>query len=182
MEDFIYILIGIAWIAFSIYGQQKKLKEKQRKAAQRQAESQESAEDYYSEPETEEQASGSFIDNILNEFEIKEEKPAYETIYHRRLREEQEREKAAKEARRSDVKKPVLESVEKIGGGIEGNSSLSMDYFETRNKKYKIKDRIQSENIESLAEMGDEIGDEIASSFSLRKAVIYNAILERPYE
>ncbi len=182
MEDFIYILIGIAWIAFSIYGQQKKLKEKQRKAAQRQAESHENSADYYSESEKEEQASESFIDNILNEFEIKEEKPAYETIYHRRLREEQEQERAAEEARRSDVKKPIIDSVEKIGGGIEGNSSLSMDYFETRNKKYKIKDRIQSENIQNVVEMGDEIGDENDSTFSLRKAVIYNAILERPYE
>ncbi|MDZ7743207.1 MAG: hypothetical protein U5Q03_16090 [Bacteroidota bacterium] len=162
MEDLIYILIGVAWIAFSIYGQQKKLKEKQRKAAQRRAESRESSEDYYHEPEKEEQNSGSFLNNIMNEFELKEEKPEYETIYHRRLREEKEREIEAEKARRAAHDQPTIESVESIGGGVEGNSSLSKDYFESRDKKYKIRKNIQSKDTQEVIEVGDEIGVNMA--------------------
>ena len=175
MEDFIYILIGIAWIAFSIYGQQKKLKEKQRRAAERSGKQEESEQDTYREDEKEE----SFIDQIFHEFEQEEQKPEYETIYQRQRREEK-----AKKATKNPFEKQNLESIEQMGTAIEGNSSLSKDYF--RNRRAKAKDRITNtdnpEKVQEVIDLDAENETENASTFSLRNAVIYQTILERPYD
>lgn len=165
MEDIIYILIGIAWIGFSIYSQQRKLKKKQQEARERRGADEQQAEDHIEREEP------SLFDKLFEEYASEpESEPEPET--YRQPQPVQE--------------KPLpkfYDSVERAAsraGLMESNSRLSTDYYNLSEDITKDPKKKKKEDQSHIYDY--EYEDPETLDFDLRTAVIYSVILERPYD
>lgn len=165
MEDFIYILLGIAWIGFTIYNQQKKLKQKQERAAQKSKPSGVSEAHAYEPPPEKEK---SFLEKLMEEIS---DEPVEDPIQRHFTEDEPQ------QTYQGFNKAESVERAKSVGDIIENNSALSKEYFK-RTEKNDIKDQ---EEEEEFTYYEPENYVEYLADFDLRKAVIYSAILERPY-
>ena len=151
MEDFIYILIGVIWLAASIY---KATQKKKQKAQQNKPVTPSTPESAYR-PETR-----SLIEELLGGQQVSIPEPAViETEYSDPMFEEVEANKSV-ESFQSEYTKLGHRGLEALSG--EGVSSLGNITFEDVMKKQKNK-------------------TSGPVKIDLRKAIIYSAILERPY-
>jgi hypothetical protein len=151
MEDLIYILGGIAWVAYSIYNarQKKKLKEERERTVHQ-------AEPAY-EPEPATSPTRSIFEEIL------------------------------KETGFEDTDDEIEEYVQPVPAAIPANPQ----YFTYEDTEMEIKAAEEHYKKEVPAFMEHMIAENLpyhemkekthSNIFDLRKAVIYSAILERPY-
>jgi len=182
MDDFIYILLGVAWIGYSIYSSQKKLKEKQQKARRSGEQSQGQSTKY-----TEESKPKSFIDRLFEEFEEKPE-PSYEEIGNEFDVADQERQKVEQPQREiKDTKYQSgtysVEDARTVNDIVESNSDLSSDYFKQKSRSSARKRDEEWEERKKKhyqTSFYDEETDEDDIDFDLRQAVIFSEILNRP--
>lgn len=155
MEDFIYILIGIAWIAYSLYSQGQKQKRKQQ-----------------SQPETEpeEELSGveqnlqSFIDKKLNLdqiFEVDEPDNEYLDSPYSKI-------DVVEEKDESSYFKPAT----------EGSSAFKADEAKKAKPVIVVEEEFIEDDESDERRQGILFGDD---EFDLKKAVIYSEILNPPY-
>ena len=184
MDDILYIILGVAWVAWSLYSnkikQEKKKAEKaemERQALERRAiEAQtgtlvhQSAE--YSNPVNEVppvvvKPGRSILEEIFgDEFTIKEE--AEEEIFTPEVDEKSWQNKM------KDYAKVENSSLEDI------TEEVSADYFEkqySQRSKPEVQVVAKKKPVEEVAFQLDELSEE----FNLRKAVIYSEILRAPY-
>jgi len=152
-EDFIYIIIGLIWVAFSIYkGTQKK-----KSVARRDLND-------TSEEVPQEEKKKSFFDEFLNQIVTEEEPPPYEpvtteTSYSEPIVEEQEEEEEKKVFSYDDFYE-------------ESNYNVENDVYEVKPAlEVDVKDELKSQ----LKGKNDQ------SRFNLKKAIIYSEILNRRY-
>ncbi len=156
MEDFIYILIGIAWIAYSVYNQGQKQKRKQQ--AKSPVETEEETPDI-------EQKLKSFLDKKLNfdkilDFEEQTEEyidSPYSAI------------DIVEEKDESEYFKAETEGVSAFESEPEAKAVEVMDY-----KMGETEEQEESNN--PLEGIFSETGE-----FDLKKAIIYSEILNPPY-
>ena len=168
MEDIIYILIGIAWIGFSIYSQQKKLKKKQQEAKKARGT------DNYQAEEKAEQEETSLFDRLFEEHESGQE-------YEPELEPETYRQQAGVSEKPDWKTYGTVEQVTSKADIVESNSKLSADYYDLG--KDKIKDpKKQAKKSDKSYDYDYEYEDKKSVDFDLRSAVIYSAILDRPYD
>jgi len=156
MEDFIYVLVGVAWVAYSIYNQGQKQKRKQESKSEVR-----SVEVY---PKTE-----SKFESILNEkfnfeglFEVEESKDDY-----------------------LDTQFSELDVVEKKEAHsfsyseIEGVSALGTRQEVSPSEGIRNEKEVHEEDEMMNNLIGDLLNDR--GEFDVRKAVIYSEILNPPY-
>ncbi len=182
MEDIIYILIGIAWIGFTLYNSQRKLKQKQEKARQAQQESGDQTSAY-----EERSKSKSFIDSLLEEFEEKTSLSGEKTYETKTPAPEKQDsfEETVRKRREADYHSiKSVEEYESIENVVEDNSQLSSNYFnrhkETKDKKQKA-DKVKDERKSGLAYDESFYDEEVLDfEFDLKQAVIYSEILNKP--
>jgi hypothetical protein len=159
MDDLIYLLLFVAWIAFAIYrnNQKKKLREQQRaKAASGEPE------------EVPEKSPGSLLEEILlgeESIEVQEE-PLY----------------GLEDTDRITAKEPVFQQREEPRDfddeynlrGITSIEELDLKTGKEKSEKGKIE-------LESILVLDFEESENEPLEFDLRKAVIYSEILNRRY-
>lgn len=151
MEDFIYILIGVIWLAASIY---KATRKKKQKAQQNKAVPSNTPENTHR-PETR-----SLLEELLGGQQPSIPEPAViETEYSDAMFEEAEANKASKSFQSEYTKlgHSELEALSEEGVSSLGNITF-YDVMKEQKKKTSTPVKI-----------------------NLRKAIIYSAILERPY-
>ncbi|MFO8128757.1 MAG: hypothetical protein R6T99_02510 [Bacteroidales bacterium] len=162
MEELIYILLGVLWLVFTFYSQGKK--KKQREAAR-------SVQTDHSEPSS---ASDTLFDDFFGDQEsdlVPGEFQKVEDAAEQRLREAQ---KAIKEGFEDEHEKLKIQSVEKRGKKYFSEERLK-EFFDN------IKDDSKLEEPQpSIRDFMDQ-DDEGNLHIDLRKAIVYQAILERPY-
>ncbi|MCF8234452.1 MAG: hypothetical protein K9G67_05460 [Bacteroidales bacterium] len=179
MDDFIYILLGVAWIGYSIYSSQKKLKEKQQKARRSGEQSHGQSTEY-----SEESKPKSFIDRLFEEFEEKPE-PSYEEIGNDFDRAKQKVNQPQREVKETKYQ-PATYSVEDartMNDMVESNSGLSSDYFKNKSgSSARTKDEEWEERKKKHYQTSfyEDEQDEEEVDFDLRQAVVFSEILNRP--
>lgn len=162
MDDVLYILIGVAWVAYSIYSYNQKAKK-------RQADRQSLPQEEYDIPDSEEQSQPkkSAFEEMISEFQSYSRQESESLPFHSREKE-------------TFVTEPEIESVENVSSieeTTESNSSLSKEML----KQYLEKDHKKEMFVETdVAEYYNEIETEQKFDFDLRKAIIYSEILKRP--
>lgn len=151
MDDLIYILVGVAWVAYSIYSaqQKKKLKEERERTVPQ-------AEPAY-EPEPNTSPSRSIFEEIF------------------------------KEAGLEELNDEIEETIKPVAAQIPAQPRYFT--YEDTNVEIKAADELLQKEFPAFSEHFvaenmpySEMKEKTHSNiFDLRKAVIYSAILERPY-
>lgn len=154
MEDFIYILLLIAWIAFAFYRRSRQ------KQAARQPRPEPKPEPSSSQPSWEEILFGK--ENEEPEMEHTEEIPEMAT------------EPAASKVNHPDSQEGV--SLEKMFGSMESIPSKTMKGEKEKPQRTEPEKVQVAKSIKSKLQSGD------FDYFDLRQAVIYSEILNRPYD
>jgi len=162
MEDVLYILIGVAWVAYSIYSYKQKAKKQQvakQSITQRE----------YEIPDSEEQPQQkqSALRNIISEFQSYSQKESGSSPYYT-----PENESVFSEAEANSVEN--ISSIEEL---TESNSPLSQEMLNQYLKKdYDKEITIENKDIDKDIDNNTEIEFE----FDLKKAIIFSEILKRP--
>ena len=171
MDDILYIIIGVVWLAISIYQSQRKMKQKQQKAAQRNLENEAAV------PVEEEQPKKrSFIDEILEELnsERSDSPPTPPPPPPARPRNEVN----------TSAGNISVENYRSARDMLESGSKLSKEYYNRNKKTGKYDNRLASQKVISdiieIEEYDEEIED-FEFDFNLREAIIYSEIINRPY-
>jgi len=182
MDDYLYILIGIIWLAVSIYQSQRKMKQKQQKAAQRRMENTEDLQDGEEEYMPKRR---SFIDEIFEELNkeggeypygetVSSPPPSTPSPY-------------KTDERPSDGNRYGAYSVESYRSAAdmtEPGSELSKEYFR-KTRDFIITGYVSIPQTElnpmRLIDDEDDENEGFEFDFDLRSAVIYSEILNRPY-
>ncbi len=159
MEDFLYILIGVAWLVYSVYKSQNK------KTANRQAASKkdEDLRDESLEPASEEsygQARNSSYNSMIEELLGRVTEPAY-----------------APAQPVAEVQEPTFSQSWKT------RTDLLKEQRELAKPKYESIEFIDTSPVRLEEDIGHNYTDELYEgfdSFDLRTAVIYSEILKRP--
>jgi len=156
MEDFIYVLVGVAWVAYSIYNQSQKQKRKQ------ELKSEVRKEEVFSKTERNfesilnkkfnfeslfevEESNDEYLDSQYSELDVVEKKEAY------------------------SFTNSKTEGVSAFGTKLEVSPSQVI--------RNETEDHEEEEYVNNL--IGDLLNDR--SEFDMRKAVIYSEILNPPY-
>lgn len=172
MDDFLYILLGIAWLGWSLYSNKQKMDKKRAEQAEQQRRAQmeapESDEKSYIPPPVYEPAPRrSILDELFGD-QIPTRPEAEEETYIPDVDEQ------SWERKMIEYKKIEAESQEEI------REEVSSDYFTRQYAERNIaedqrvvNDRPDYEEIESPEESPEE--------FDLKKAVIYSEVLRAPY-
>ena len=160
MDDVLYILIGVAWVAYSIYSYNQKAKKQQ-------ADKQSLSKEKYNITNSEEQPKQSAFKEMISEFQSYSRQKSESSPFYSPEKE-------------TFVTEPEIESVENISSieeTTESNSPLSKEML----KQYLEKD--QDKKMPDETEVTDDyniIETEQKFDFDLRKAIIYSEILKRP--
>lgn len=157
MDEILYILMGIAWLAYSLYSNKQKMDKK--RAAQGQ--------DYDATETPAPQRPRSIFDEIFSE-ELPDESEARQEEYIPEIEEQ------SWQKRQAAYAASEAQSLEQIVDEVPS------DYF---TKQYALYNReVQEEEKPVLLEEVDEIAKpETIDDFDLKKAVIYSEILRAPY-
>lgn len=159
-EDLIYIVIGVIWIAFSIYkGMQKKKAQKQQPH--------DDEHEYEPEPVKKKTAFESFIDEIL----VEEEPTPYKPVSY--------------DSEPEPVEEPVKEE-EKVFSyeNFQDRKVFSYDdYYEESNyqKDLSVYEKADTQSKELNQQLKTSRKKRRKPHFNLRKAVIYSEILNSRY-
>lgn len=158
MDDFLYILIGIAWIAYSFYS--NKQKQDRKKAAR----------EMQADPAPHTTTQAPTVKSILEEILMGELKPADKPeVYAEKMPEPEYI--PAPEAVSSETVTTEAASLEYI------TEEVPSDYFETEYKGRREEKRMASRPDPEPEPDTDESVSEIAMEFNLKTAVIYAEIL-----
>ena len=150
MEEFIYIIIGVIWIAASIYrATQKKKQGAQKKPGEQQVQEEGTV-----------SQTRSLLEELLNGQQVSIPEPVVNEIYDEYEFEEAEEEKKPFTSFQSEYENFGLKGIESLSG--KGTSSHGRIMF-----KDELKDTVKKRQGQNKV--------------NLRKAIIYSAILERPY-
>ncbi|GEM_PF-937179 len=184
MDDFLYIILGVAWVAWSIYSnkikQDKKRAEKaemerqaqQRRAAEIQNQTQTSRQPDYTVPTIE-------IPPVI----AKPERSILEEIFGEEFTIQQEAEEEAytPEIDERNWQKRINEYAKGENTSLEEiTEEVSADYFE---KKYSEEYKSEEQHVINKRS-DDEVEfqlDELNEEFDLKKAIIYSEIIRAPY-
>jgi len=159
MENLIYILIGIAWVAYSLYSARQKAIQKQQSAGMPSRGPSQSS----PLPIPGNQGEGkSLFDDILREL-TGETRPVPQQVY---------------PTEDIPVKKVMPKSVSEINQKFEGYSGYK--FVSTVSTELPLNDSVHDWENQELP--GQKLKDErIADRFNLREAVIYSELLNRKY-
>lgn len=191
MEEFIYILLLVIWVAASLF--------KKSKAKQKQAASQPKAQEKQADPPQKEADLGELLEEFLGggkktsapaTVEAKEEISRKDERRQRRDRREEERRpifSASEDLPRSIYgEADVGEETESMVEEYQEESGVKEDFeFSAEGKVETIEDLIQSHSrqdamAQARAELEEEEGGRLAD-FDLRQAVVFSEILNRKY-
>lgn len=164
MDDILYIILGIAWIAFTVYSNKQKAEKKRADQMQRPPEQDDSP----VEPPNQPIPARNIFEEIFNEPQpaIPEAEPEVyipevpEPLYGNKTAKYQEKE---------------AESLEEI------KPEVSVNYFEDHYKSGYKNEESHRVLIDIQREEEDELKTEITEEFDLRKAVLFSEILRAPY-
>lgn len=177
MDDIIYIVIGVVWLAVSIYQSQRKMKQKQQKAAQRNMDNDEPTDQSYEEQSPKKK---SFIDQILEEMNKEEEEhtPYSEAVPppppQPLVENKSENYYRTKSVENYQSRSDMPESESRLSGEYYSKSKFSKRAYRAFNQE-KNKEEV------SLFDDYDNEIEDFKFDFDLRNAVIYSEILNRPY-
>lgn len=172
MDDFLYIILGIAWLGWSLYSNKQKMDKKRAEQAEQQRRAQMEASEsderpYIPPPAYEPAPQRSILDELFGD-QMPTHPEAEEETYIPDV-DEQSWEKKMKEYRKVEA-----ESQEEI------REEVSSDYFTRQYAERNIaegqrviNDRPDYEEVETAEELQEE--------FDLKKAVIYSEVLRAPY-
>lgn len=172
MDDFLYLLLGLAWVGWSLYSNKQKLNKKREEQAEQQRraqmESSENREHQYTPPPVYEPAQPR---NILEELfgdQIPRQPEAEEEVYIPDIDEK------SWEKKMSGYKKNEAESLEEI------REEVSSDYF---TKQYAERYSAQDQRVvnDRPDYEGEETTEELRHEFDLKRAIIYSEVLRAPY-
>jgi len=157
MDDFLYILIGIAWVAYSFYS--NKQKQDRKKAAR----------ELQGKP-VPQPTQAPTVKSILEEILMGEVKPVERPV-EAKIEEFEPEYLPTTEAVSSETIRTEAESLEVIADEVPAN------YFEKEYAAHNEGERVVSQFDHEPEIETDEPGSEIARDFDLRTAVIYAEIL-----
>lgn len=172
MDDFLYILLGIAWLGWSFYSNKQKMDKKRAEQAEQQRRAQmgtpkSDEKPYIPPPVYEPTPQRSILDELFGD-QIPNRPEAEEETYIPDIDEQ------SWEKKMTEYKKTEAQSQEEI------REEVSSDYFTRQYAERNIpedqrvvNDRPDYEEVESLEESQEE--------FDLKKAVIYSEVLRAPY-
>lgn len=163
MDDILYIVLGVAWLAYSLYSNKQKLDKK--RAQQVEQMSEPNQENQTSEP-LEEAPRRTLLEEMFGEIES-EYTEAEEEIF---IPEVDER---ATERRMRDYSRNEAESLEVI------KDEVPLDYFTRRYASGYA--AIEDKNEVKIVLEEEKEDEEVSEKFNLMKAVIYSEILRAPY-
>ncbi len=169
MEDLIYIIIGLLWLVFTFYTSSKKRKQKQQEKTRPSQTSQESQEQ-------------NILEELFGKTEIYKQKadPLHPYSDNELIYESSEFESVDSEDSvtfEDEYENKGISSVETVGNRYYSDADkTSYQELVKRAQSHRI-DNIETEDLYN-EEPDDNI---IKKDFNIRKAVIYQAILERPY-
>jgi len=162
MEDALYILIGIAWVAYSIYSYNQKAK-KQQAAKHSIPKNEYNSSDL----ETQTQEKQSSLKNIISEIQSYSKQEFDSSPYY----------SYENESDFSETKLDSIENISSVEDVIESNSPLSKEmtnqYLVENLEKEKSN---ENTNISEIIEKNTDT----EFDFDLKKAIIYSEILKRP--
>jgi hypothetical protein len=159
MEDYIYILGGVAWLAYSLYNQNQKQKKKQQ--AKMNAELEDGTEEEVS-PSIEDTFS-KFVNQKLNLesiFDVEENKEEYLDSPYSEIDVVEEKDESA-------YFNPKTEGVSAFKAKVD-----SMQGAETEIEKVEEEEKLNDLTLNQ---------EDIAEGFDVKKAIIYSEILNAPY-
>ena len=167
MEDVLYILIGVAWVAYSIYSYNQKAKRQQEARKKISQGNQNDNSNYEEQIEPPKRA----FDDIFSKIQSFSEKEFDSSPYYSPEEE-------------TVFAEPEIESIENISSVeevTESNSPLSKEMFQG----YLEKDKNKIERKEVAQKEYDATNNQIEENeeffeFELKKAIIYSEILKRP--
>lgn len=177
MDDFLYIILGIVWIAWSLYSNKQKMDRKRAEQAQREAEKRQYRaetvqtenipEPYQTVKPVVKSPERSILEEIFGEY-IPAEPEAVQDEYVPEVDEQSWQRKMAGYSR-SEV-----QSLEEI------KEEVSADYFKDRySQQYKTVEQEVTKPITTDYEENEEPG--LHEEFDLKKAILYSEILRAPY-
>jgi replicative superfamily II helicase len=165
MDDILYIILGIAWLAYSFYANKQKMDKK--KSNQAKALREQQARREYQPEQSEQVPRKSVLEELFGEISS-EYTEAQEEIYIPEVDEDTTKRKLAEYAHNE------AESLELI------KEEVPFDYFL---KKYESGYKTVNENFHDALKIEEEDKEieELTEKFNLSKAVIYSEILRAPY-
>lgn len=173
MDDYIYIILGVLWLAYTIYQSQRKLKQRQQKAAARDQKT-----PAIQEESVKSQKTKTLFDELFGEYTdpLKEN---IETLRDENVSTVSEKKQAIEATGEKRAKS--VETFTRLGDAPESNSPLSKRYFSQHNlAASRIIEQTQMGD-EDMMEEYDELLYDWDFDFDLKQAVIYSEILNRPY-
>ncbi len=165
MDDILYIILGIAWLAYSLYANKQKVDKRRADKAKELRERQELQE--YQPSQSDEIPRKSVLEELFGEISS-EYAEAQEEIYIPEVDEDIIKRKLAENAYNE------AESLEVI------KDEVPVDYF---TKRYESGYKTVNENFHNTSKIKEEEKEieELTEKFNLSKAVIYSEILRAPY-
>ena len=161
MDDFLYIIIGIIWVIYSLYSNKQKQQKKRMLEEQRRIDP--DAPPAPARPR-------SILEQILDpEPEIPETAPQPYEEY------KEHQEEYSYETQQPVQFKPVIQSLETITNEVSG--SYFDNQYASRGDANYYDNRVMSESTHNEIPLAEELVEE----FDLRKAVIYSEILNPRY-
>ncbi len=163
MDDILYIVLGIAWLAYSLYSNKQKM---DKKRAQQAEQMREHPQGEYSPEPVNEAPRRSLFEEMFDEI-APEYNEAQEDTYIPEVDE------STLKRRMNEYSRNEAESLEVI------RDEVPADYFTTRySSGYQ---QMEDKKEEKIVLQEEEEDDEMTEKFNLTKAVIYSEILRAPY-
>lgn len=165
MDDFLYILIGIIWVVYSLYA--NKQKQQKKRVLEEQRRQQQSGDVVQQEPSRPRSIIEQILDPepevITSEAEYYEEETSPQEAY-------------SYETSDHKTPAPAYQSLESL------TEEVSANYFENQYATRKEENYYDNKEMsESANYAGEKEQDDLLEEFDLRKAVIYSEILNPRY-
>jgi hypothetical protein len=180
MEDFLYIILAIGWLVWTLYSNKvKQDKKRAEQAEMKRAMQQREAEQYAGTPAPADTMPEMSIPPVYK----RPERTIFEELFGGEVvqRNEAEEEEYTPEIDERGWQERMREYSDQEQASLEEiKDEVPADYFE---RQYQSRDNIVSQTVSSVEEKqeDDNFIEEFMEDFDLRKAVIYNEILRAPY-
>ena len=172
MDDFLYLLLGLAWVGWSLYSNKQKMDRKRAAQAEQQRSAQQEASESWDQPTVpppifEPAQPRNILEELFGD-QIPRQPEAEEEVYIPDVDEQ------SWERKMSGYKKNEAESLEEI------REEVPSDYFA---KQYAARHNSQNQRVTieepDYAEVSD--AEELQHDFDLKRAVIFSEVLRAPY-
>lgn len=186
MDDFLYIILGIAWVVWSLYSNKQKLDKKRAEQAYKEEQARQARQEnreYQAYPDT--QATSSY-EPVKTVETYKPEKTDERSVLEEIFGEYLPHQEAEPETYVPEVSEMTWDSKMTAPGKIEAESleeikeEVPSDYF-SRLYRDDYKSVLQEVKMAKAIEQEPDEIDEIIDEFDLKRAVIYSEILRTPY-